>query len=135
LTQNLDQELIRQILAAVAERLATGDGLHPRKPLGSTVVRPSADGPPRSDDPNIVVIVLGQTGSEPQRAEPQSEVGSCGCASAGSNKLVLAAGSLHPGHEKFPVREESSSDPAPRSCFIEPHRACVNSGACEMRGY
>ncbi|HVG21679.1 MAG TPA: hypothetical protein VNI02_21775 [Blastocatellia bacterium] len=40
----------------------------------------------------------------------------------------------HPGLEKFPIAETEST-PAPKTCFMEPGRACVNSGACEMRGY
>lgn len=42
---------------------------------------------------------------------------------------------LHPGLERFPLSEPGSGDPSLRSCFIEPDRACVGSGACEMRGY
>jgi hypothetical protein len=48
---------------------------------------------------------------------------------------TAAACTLHPGLEKFVVSKECSSDSAPKTCYIEPDRVCVNSGACEMRGY
>ncbi len=41
----------------------------------------------------------------------------------------------HPGLEKFSITEAHHTDSAPRTCFMEPGRVCVNSGACEMRGY
>jgi hypothetical protein len=41
----------------------------------------------------------------------------------------------HPGLEKFPIAEELAEASAPKNCFMEPDRVCVNSGACEMRGY
>jgi hypothetical protein len=40
----------------------------------------------------------------------------------------------HPGLERFPLAETPQPS-VPRTCFIEPGRTCVNSGACEMRGY
>jgi hypothetical protein len=41
----------------------------------------------------------------------------------------------HPGLERFIMLGADSPPPAPRACFMEPSRACVNSGACEMRGF
>ena len=40
----------------------------------------------------------------------------------------------HPGLERFTI-EADSHPSAPKTCFMEPGRACVNSGACEMRGF
>ena len=40
----------------------------------------------------------------------------------------------HPGLERFPLSEVGTAG-SPKPCFIEPGRICVNSGACEMRGY
>ncbi len=40
-----------------------------------------------------------------------------------------------PELERFSISQECSSDSAPKSCFIEPDRVCVNSGACERRGF
>lgn len=41
----------------------------------------------------------------------------------------------HPGHDRFPLSEPSASTGARKPCFMEPDRVCVNSGACEMRGF
>jgi hypothetical protein len=41
----------------------------------------------------------------------------------------------HPGLERFPLAEARSQSSVPRACFMEPGRTCINSGACEMRGY
>jgi hypothetical protein len=40
----------------------------------------------------------------------------------------------HPGLERFTI-ETDSRPIAPKACFMEPGRPCVNSGACEMRGF
>lgn len=40
----------------------------------------------------------------------------------------------HPGLERFTI-ETVSRPAAPKACFMEPGRPCVNSGACEMRGF
>ena len=41
----------------------------------------------------------------------------------------------HPGLERFIMLAADSAPQAPRPCFMEPDRDCVNSGACEMRGF
>lgn len=41
----------------------------------------------------------------------------------------------HPGLERFPLAETQPQSSVPRACFMEPGRNCINSGACEMRGY
>lgn len=41
----------------------------------------------------------------------------------------------HPGLERFTIGEAASPPLAPKACFMEPGKACVNSGACEMRGF
>jgi hypothetical protein len=41
----------------------------------------------------------------------------------------------HPGLERFIMLAADAPPPAPRACFMEPSRACVNSGVCEMRGF
>ena|SRR5215467_15448648 len=47
----------------------------------------------------------------------------------------------HPGldrfkiDDRFKIEASDSKLPAPKMCFMEPDRACVHSGACEMRGF
>ena len=40
----------------------------------------------------------------------------------------------HPGLERFTIGAAPQTS-APKACFMEPGRPCVNSGACEMRGF
>ena len=41
----------------------------------------------------------------------------------------------HPGHERFTIIEARSPLAGQKTCYMEPSRPCVNSGACEMRGF
>ena len=40
----------------------------------------------------------------------------------------------HPGLERFTIGADLQPS-VPKRCFMEPGRSCVNSGACEMRGF
>jgi hypothetical protein len=48
---------------------------------------------------------------------------------------AIVSRETHPGLERFQLSEHSSTKEARKPCFMEPDRVCVNSGACEMRGY
>ena len=41
----------------------------------------------------------------------------------------------HPGLERFTIIASSPTSSTAKPCYMEPDRPCVNSGACEMRGY
>jgi len=80
----------------------------------------------------IVVVVSGESklrqGLEHliQSNEPLNTIPSqCGC----TERKVS-----HPGLERFRIESDPQTS-APKTCFMEPDRLCVNSGACEMRGY
>lgn len=81
----------------------------------------------RAPGDSLVLIVLGDSpaiANEPQmRLKPTTPA-----------YTHAEAQANHPGLERFPILE-GASHPAPKPCFIEPARVCVNSGACEMRGY
>jgi hypothetical protein len=75
-------------------------------------------------------------GSPPRLAQPDSgpnEPESAGAEPGRASRIEDRA--AHPGLEKFSITEARHMDSAPRTCFMEPGRVCVNSGACEMRGY
>jgi len=85
-----------------------------------------------------VVIVLGQANSDSaackETRRPLNEAPLARAANGSQSGFRIAS---HPGLEKFP-QPQSDSEPnarAPKTCFMEPDRPCVNSGACEMRGY
>jgi hypothetical protein len=58
------------------------------------------------------------------RAEPKS-TSLCDCTARLS----------HPALERFTAIDVARRSNAAKACFIEPDRVCVNSGACEMRGF
>jgi hypothetical protein len=58
-----------------------------------------------------------------------------GSEAASTQASSIRACDAHPGHERFPLNEGPASTSARRPCFMEPDRVCVNSGACEMRGF
>jgi hypothetical protein len=79
----------------------------------------------------IVVVVTNEYSEKNQQHTKQSIETlhtippQCGC----NEKKVS-----HPGLERFTIGTDTQTS-APKSCFMEPDRPCVNSGACEMRGY
>jgi hypothetical protein len=122
--QDSDQEIIRRVLSNVVSRLE-----------GGGAARPSGYGvEPRAGDASpVVFIVLNNAeltrgsddrDAEQVRAEARRQAG-------GTIRLEPS----HPGLERFASLEERSSSLAPKTCYMEPDRVCVNSGACEMRGY
>jgi hypothetical protein len=74
-----------------------------------------------------VIIVLSGLHPTEQNGTDQSKQ------SFGDTKPQVA--SSHPGLQRFANLETESPSPAFKSCFMEPDRECVHSGACEMRGY
>ena len=107
-------EIIRRVLTSLLER------------LDKDPAQPSASVEPGDASP-LILLMLGQldpasnemknTGTEPRRLSH------------------IEDRAAHPGLEKFSATEARHTDSAPRTCFMEPGRVCVNSGACEMRGY
>lgn len=57
-----------------------------------------------------------------------------GAGNAPAKSSSLDRHEAHPGLERFPLSEAGTAA-ASKPCFMEPGRICVNSGACEMRGY
>jgi hypothetical protein len=124
--EQADQELLRRTLMAVVKRIESG---------GSTSVVMSEqpdqssarDKRQETTEPPIILIMLGQAGST---NEPVCENQASHEAGAGGK---IRSDVSHPGFEKFQI---SDARPAgvPKSCFMEPDRICVNSGACEMLG-
>lgn len=119
--QDLNQEIVRRVLSNVLTRLESRGSSQP----STNFVQASA-----SDGGPIILIVLGN--AEPARDnvaqvfnESQRQTG----------QRIIQAQAAHPGLERFVSVEEQPNNIAPKTCFMEPDRICVNSGACEMRGY
>jgi hypothetical protein len=69
-------------------------------------------------------------------AEPTGADRTSTQSSASQTALQPASPSAsHPGLERFTIIESESNPPGQKTCYMEPDRPCVKSGACEMRGY
>jgi hypothetical protein len=109
--QSADAETIRRALASALES------------LGANKAEIATVGGTGKNDPQLVLVVIKESASP----------------SEGDTRVVRdKAGHeehSHPGLDRFTIEESDSKLPAPKKCFMEPDRACVHSGACEMRGF
>ena len=101
-----DKERIRQALEAALEGL---------------------DAPTEAGAPMIIVLGDSRSSEQSPRVQIKQNIGDA--------KPYDGSASSHPGLQRFPNLETESPAPAFKSCFMEPDRECVHSGACEMRGY
>ena len=126
--QDSTEEIARRVLEGVLRRLDDGAARPSAAPQATDA---GASGPP------LIVIMLGdrrETNAAPVVPAAVTQP-ACGCQ---NNSHVMAGNSLqssHPGLERFDLPDKNRVSNAPRTCFMEPDRACVGSGACEMRGY
>lgn len=137
--QDSNEEIGRRILESVLRQLDGGAALQAPAQAVNQAGNNSAGGSP------VIIIMLGDpqatragshtTGNRVAALPIVVKQSDCGCQNnshaAGGNSLQ----STHPGLERFDLPENNAVSNAPRKCFMEPDRACVNSGACEMRGY
>lgn len=90
---------------------------------------------PSSEAP-IIIVIAGDLNSRSHNrspanpGDPKASENVNACPSNHSERKVS-----HPGLERFTMVEAGSHSTVPRACFMEPTRVCVNSGACEMRGF
>jgi hypothetical protein len=131
-----NDEIARRVLASALERLEASAGSTSPQSGGSDIEEPAQSF--STGDP-LVVLVLG--GTSPTAARPKESR-----RTPDNEPLIQEVGSnfgksIHPGLEKFEFPKTNTNTntniitPAPKTCFMEPDRPCVNSGACEMRGY
>ena len=137
--QDSNEAMARRILESVLRQLEGGAG----QPLAAQAINQAGNS--SANVSPIIVIMLG----DPQATQAGSTATSsrvaalpivvkqsdCGCQNnshaTGGNSLQFS----HPGLERFDLPENNTVANVPRRCFMEPDRVCVNSGACEMRGY
>jgi hypothetical protein len=123
----VELDTIRRLLQGALQNLnegAVGDS--------APIAVLSAQGESEASGSPIIVVVttdpkLRQVRAATNRtSEPLNTIApECGC----HERKVS-----HPGLERFTI-ETDTQTAAPKSCFMEPSRLCVNSGACEMRGF
>jgi hypothetical protein len=122
--QDTNQELIRRVLSNILSRLEAGAA------QSSTAIAQS-----RAGETNTVILI---TLSDPDMTRESNDSNAAQVATRTrkqSESEMIRLGGAHPGLERFASLEDKASNLAPKTCFMEPDRVCVNSGACEMRGY
>jgi len=102
--------------------------------LGPDPANPQPAGQASGAGSQVVVVVLGQTTAPPD-GHAETVDGSGRAKPPLDHPRDSERSACHPVFERFPLSETAPKSSAPRSCFMEPDRACVNSGACEMLGY
>jgi hypothetical protein len=134
-----EQDTVRQVLEAALKNLSKALDREASTEAIALFGDPSPSSENRGSGVPVVLIVTGDLSAHSQNtAAPKpanvddikepSTVNSC-VSDHSERKLS------HPGLERFIMLAADSAPPAPRPCFMEPNRACVNSGACEMRGF
>jgi hypothetical protein len=134
-----DQDIVRRALSSVLGRLEQGARAESEITAGANAdqstkdrhTQPRMNGDAARDD-SIIVIFLGQPGEASKEMREDPATGNVEKRSAFDRRGMQAA---HPGLEKFSIAGSETAPSAPKTCFMEPGRVCVNSGACEMRGY
>ena len=118
--QDTNQELIRRVLSNVLSRLEGGAA------QSSNAIAQS-----RAGEANTVILITLNNSDLTQ----QSNDSNAAQVASQTRKQSEPEMTAHPGLERFASLEDKASKLAPKTCFMEPDRVCVNSGACEMRGY
>jgi len=135
-----ERDTVRQVLEAALKNLS-GDAFDADASSESIALfgerRPSSES--RGSEVPVVLVVTGDFKARPQNTAMQ------GPASVDDIREPATVNSCvsdhperkvsHPGLERFIMPAADSPSPAPKACFMEPSRACVNSGVCEMRGF
>ena len=115
-----NQEIIRRVLSNVLKRLES--------PASDGFVQESV-----SEGGPVILVVLGN--AEPARDDSAQVLNEGHRQPEAPERKTINIQAAHPELERFASLEVQQNNSAPKTCFMEPDRVCVNSGACEMRGY
>jgi hypothetical protein len=135
-----ERDTIRQVLEAVLESLRDET---PDRQVGSESIALLADrvvsyAGHASDSP-VILVVAGDLKARSQNTSPTQHASLDDARHQGAVNFSAsdhpARKVSHPGLERFNIGEGAEPGPVPKACFMEPSRVCVNSGACEMRGF
>ena len=134
-----ERDTVRQVLEAALKNLSDAFDGDARSEAIALSGDPWPSSESRDSEVPVILIVTGDLSANSQNtavAKPASiddtkepaTVNSC-FSDHSERKLS------HPGLERFIILTADSPPLAPKACFMEPSRACVNSGVCEMRGF
>ena len=128
-----DKETVRRLLEAALNRLDEETRAGEEK---SNSILLSESG---NEDTPVILVLIGGLSSSAQygAASPVRSVDQAGRPATPKSTATAhdQSPAAHPGLERFPLAMTDSRPAAPKACFIEPGRACVSSGACELRGF
>lgn len=130
-----DQDTVRRLLTAALDKLDKES--HVDKESSNSILL-SEDG---ADASVIVVLVSGSKAQDANAARlpVAGTTARQGIETSAALSVDRQQGRqiAHPGLERFQLTVTDPVPPAaaPKACFMEPGRTCVNSGACEMRGF
>ena len=124
-----NDDIARRVLASVLDRLEATSGSRSTQSASGVEYSVRAF----SDNDPIVVVVLGSAAMTAADSQLISKEAPPNSAPNGSQPVAGSAS--HPGLERFDMPVRRPTPGALKTCFMEPDRPCVNSGACEMRGY
>lgn len=127
-----DQETVRRLLEAALNKLDE-ESRGGEERSNSILFSESDAGTP------LILVVIGELNSSTQsvpaptllNVDQTGPPATARSSVSGHNQTQV----VHPGLERFPFAVTDSRPAAPKACFMEPGRACVSSGACEMRGF
>jgi hypothetical protein len=122
--QDTNQELIRRVLLNILSRLEGGAA------QSSNAIAQS-----RAGEANTVILITLNNSDMTRESNDSNAAQVATQTRKQSEPEMIRLGGAHPGLERFASLEDKASNLAPKTCFMEPDRVCVNSGACEMRGY
>jgi hypothetical protein len=135
--QKRQRDAVRQALETALKNLQDDSSEGDIKSDSVSLIdeRRLSSGSPSSEAPIVIVIAddLNSRSHDRSPANPgdtKEPENVNACPSNHSERKVS-----HPGLERFTMVEAGSNSTVPRACFMEPNRVCVNSGACEMRGF
>jgi hypothetical protein len=126
---SLARRALLSALQRLDERVLAQDARQPG--AGTDAVQSSID--KSSVASPVIVIVLGE--SVPRAVATGSPVIGERPGSVPGAVATGLADVPHPGHHRYVLPSTHAVGNAPRPCFIEPDRSCIDSGCCESRGF
>lgn len=133
-----ERDTIRQVLEGVLESLRDETTDSQFGPKSIVLLSDGVSSPADASETPVILVLAGDLKARLQNSSPTR----AGLGDARNQGGVNSSAADHPGRkvshpglERFNISEGAEPGPVPKACFMEPSRVCVNSGACEMRGF
>lgn len=131
-----ERETVKRILESTLRKLGEGSNGNTAgtDQLGEGAFQSGDSYRERSSSSVIILLTDNSNDRSPSNfSRPFSTVGEV-TAGGSSVSQITERKVSHPAQERFTMIEAASPVDAPKTCFLEPGRVCVNSGACQVRG-